>query len=36
MRIMKLRYISAPRSWSHKEYSCFDFPAQSIFTFDVF
>ena len=21
------RYMSAPRSWSHKEYSCFDFPA---------
>ena len=20
-------YMSAPRSWSHKEYSCFDFPA---------
>ena len=25
----------APRSWSHKEYSCFDFPVHSIFTFDV-
>ena len=29
----------APRSWSHKEYilySCFDFLAHSIFTFDEF
>ena len=24
-RIIKLRYISAPRSWSHKEYSCLIF-----------
>ena len=33
---MKLRYTSAPRSCSHKEYSCFDFRAHSLFTFDVF
>ena len=29
-------YISATRSWSHKEYRCFDFPAHTVFTFDVF
>ena len=28
--------ISAPRCWSHKEYSCFDFPIQSMIIFDVF
>ena len=33
---MKLRSTSAPRSWSHKKYSCFEFPAHSMFTFDVF
>ena len=34
--IIKWRYISAPRSWSHKEYSCFDFPVHSVFTFVEF
>ena len=38
--IIKLRCISAPKSWSHiyKEYCCFDhsnFPVHSMFTFDV-
>ena len=32
--MMEWRYISAPRSWSHEEYSCFDFPAHPMFTFD--
>ena len=35
-RIIKWRYISAPRSWSHKDYSCFDFPGHLMFTFDEF
>ena len=34
--MLKLRYISAPRSWSHKEYSCSAYPAHSVFTFDEF
>ena len=25
--------MSAPRSWSNKEYSCLDFPAHSMFKF---
>ena len=36
MKTMKRRYISATRCWSRKEYSCFDFPAHSIFTFTLF
>ena len=34
--MIKSRYIGAPRNWSYKEYSCFDFPAHSIFKFDMF
>ena len=34
--MLKLRYISAPKSWSHKEYSCSAYPAHSMFTFDEF
>ena len=33
---MKYRYFSAPGGWSHKECSCFDFPANSTFIFDIF
>ena len=29
-----IKYINAPRSWSHEKYSSFDFPAHSLFTFD--
>ena len=36
IRIIKWRYISAPNSWSHKDYSCFDFPGHLMFTFDEF
>ena len=31
--IVRWRYISAPRSWSHKEYSCFKFLVHSVFIF---
>ena len=33
IRIIKWRYISAPRIWPNKGYSCFDFAAYSVFTF---
>ena len=36
IRIIWWKYISGPRSLSHEEYSCFDFPAYSMFTFDEF
>ena len=36
IRTIEWRFISAPRSWLHKKYSCFDFLAHSVFTFDVF
>ena len=35
-RTVKLRYISASRSQSQKEYKCFDFLAYSMFTLDGF
>ena len=33
---INLRYISVVRNWSHKEHSCFDLPAHSVFIFHVF
>ena len=36
MTMLKWSYISAAKSWSDKEYSLFDFPAHSMFTFDLF
>ena len=31
IRTIEWRYISATRSWSQKQYNCFDFPAYSMF-----